>query len=52
LIPDRQHLPRSSRNPKVAPTGVVVSLAEEVVLSTLEGLEEAIEDREEPPIFW
>ena len=51
LIPGVQHLPHTSRKPKATPIGVVVSSVEEAVLATLEGLEEAIEDREEPPIF-
>ena len=51
LIPDKQHLPRTVRNPKTTPMGFVVSSVEEVVLATLEVLEEAIGDGEEPPIF-
>lgn len=33
------------------PTGVVVSSVEEVILATLEGLAEAVENKEEPPFF-
>jgi len=51
LIPDIQYLPYASRKPKSTPTGVVVSSVEEVVLATLKGLAEYIEDGEEPPVF-
>jgi len=51
LIPRIQDLPYASRNPKTTPIGVVVSLMEEAVLATLEGLSEAIENREEPLVF-
>jgi len=50
LILGIQHLPYASRKPKSTPTRVIVSSMEEVVLTTLEGLEESIEDREEPLI--
>lgn len=52
LIPGIQYLPHASKKPKSTPTGVVVSSVEEAVLTSLEGLEEAIEDGEEPPIFF
>jgi len=51
LIPGIQHLPYASRKPKATPTGAIVSLMEEVVLTTLEGLEEYIQYGEEPSIF-
>lgn len=51
LIPGIQHLPYASRKPKATPTEVVVSSMEEVVLSTVEGLAEAIEDGGEPLVF-
>jgi len=51
LIPGIQNLPYTSRKPKATPTGVVVSLVVEVIIATLEGLAEAIEDKEEPPLF-
>ena len=52
LIPSIQHLPYASRKPKATPTGVVVSSVEEAVLATLEGLAKAIEEGEEPLVFW
>ena len=51
-IPRVQYLPHTSKKTNTTPTGVVVSSVEEAVLATLEGLEEAIEDGEEPPIFY
>jgi len=51
LIPGIQQLPYASRKPKTTPTGVVVSLAEEAILATLEDPEEVVEDGDEPPIF-
>jgi len=51
LIPGIQPLRYASRKPKATPTGVVVSSIEEAVLATLECLEEAIEDGEEPLVF-
>ena len=51
LIPGIHHVPYASRKPKATPTGVVVSLVEEVVLATLEGMAKAIEDEEETSVF-
>lgn len=51
LIPGIKDLPYASRNPNTITTGIVVSSMEEVVLATLEGLEEAVENREEPLIL-
>ena len=51
LIPIIQHLPYTSRKPKITPTRLFVSSVEEAVLATLEGLTEAIEDGEEPLVF-
>jgi len=51
LISGIQHLPCASRKLKTTPTRVVVSLVEEAVLATLEGLAEAIEDEEDPPVL-
>jgi len=51
LILGIQHLPYASRKPKITLTWVVVSSVEEVVLSTLEGLLEVVEDKEEPSVF-
>ena len=50
LTPGVQDLPYASKKPKTTPKGVVSSV-EEVVLAMLEGLPEAIENEEEPPVF-
>ena len=51
LIPGIQHLPYALRKAKTTPTGVVVSLVEEVVLATLKVLAEVVENGKEPPVF-
>lgn len=52
LIPSVQYFPHASKKPKATPTGVVVSSMVEAVLATLECLQEAIEDGEEPPMLF
>lgn len=51
LILGVQHLPHTSRKLESTPIEVVVPPMEEAVFATLEGLEEDIEDGEEPSIL-
>jgi len=51
LIPGIQHLPYASKKSKATPTRLFVSLVEEVVIATLQGLAETIEDGEEHLVF-
>jgi len=51
LIVGIQHLLYISKKKKTTPTMAFVSSVKEEVLATLEGLEEVVEDREEPLVF-